>query len=166
MNASHLNRLVVRASSAALALTFAHATVATAQTPTGVRCADGFVATTVAICNKGHQGLSKAGARSTGQLKTDTTQLSGTQGGLADDSAVTEYRQGTSAGPAERSLPPANSNPWPAVPTRTGIVPWPATGTGGNSAGSSSPIIQLPPGVVIPPPSDSQTKQQQKPKSP
>lgn len=154
----YLSRSIVRASAMAFALTFALATIGTAQAPNGVRCADGFVATTAAICNRAHHGVFKADARRSGPLAIDTTKVSGRQNGLKSDSDVIDYRQGSSPVAHPIKVPTPQSNPWPAIPTKRGVVQPPATGTSGNSGGLPS-AISLPPGVVIPP--DSQTKQQE-----
>jgi hypothetical protein len=162
MGTSYLGRSIVRASAMAFALMFARVTIGTAQAANGVRCADGFVAPTAAICNRAHQGVIKADARMSVPMAIDTAHVSGRQNGLKSDSDVTDYRQGASPGAHPIKAPTPQSNPWPAIPTKTGVVQWPATGTSGRSSEVPS-AISLPPGVVIPP--DSQTKRQKR-KSP
>ena len=176
--ALYLAQSMLRTSAMALAFTLGRATIGTAQSPNGVRCVDGFLATTAAICDKSHHGVAAdapsllgGGTIGTGPVPTN---------GNRTDSWTEVHSYGINSevpvdSPSRRPeasnfpiISPPTTNPWNAATTTpvTSVVQPPATGAGGNPAGTPSWTggVSVPPGTVIPP--DTTTKQQQKAKSP
>jgi hypothetical protein len=171
--ASYLAQSILRTSAVALAFMLGSAAAATAQSPNGVRCTDGFLATTAAICDKSHRGVA-ADAPSPLGGGTIGTGTAPTNGHRTDSYTETHSIDMNSSVPVDSpsgrpKAAPHPPNPWSAAVTTTpvtSVVQPPATGTGGNPAGQPSwtGTVLVPPVTGTPP--DTTTNRQQKPKSP
>lgn len=80
MKTFYLDRACLRAASLAVALSLATAANLTAQDKTSVVCADGFVATSVAICNASHHGLAPTTIGASSPAGTDNPFSAATTG--------------------------------------------------------------------------------------
>ncbi len=151
-----LRRPIVRAMACAVVGMLSLSAIVIAQTPSGVRCADGAVVTTVAICNQLHHGVAKVDARMMpygGGAQTSTPPDTSKHTGSME---INGFSQGVGRQlNATTSPTPSSIGGIPAGSTVPLVKP-----PSGNSGGMPAPTgqVSLPPGVVIPPP-DTTTKQ-------